>query len=110
MKLVSSQKVKGMFKKYPNLLVETKNIRINGQLRGCSGFIQNKDNGKIIYLTTEPISFTGNTERFQGDGMWGDNNKACMYRTAKTMKDYTGGNNQWCSFESLENNIIAMLN
>jgi hypothetical protein len=109
MKITSSQKVKAMFKPYSNLIVETKNIRINRQLRGCSGFIQNKDNEKIVYLTTEPISYTGNTEAFQGNGLYGDNNKACMYRTAKTMKDYTGGINQWCSLDSLKTSILSAL-
>jgi hypothetical protein len=109
MKITSSQKVKAMFKPYSNLVVETKNIRINGQLRGCSGFIQNNDNGKIVYLTTEPISFTGNTKSFEGNGLYGDNNKAIMYRTAKTTKDYTGGVNQWCSLNSFKNCILSAL-
>jgi len=109
MQITSSQKVKAMFKAHSNLMVETKNIRINGQLRGCSGFIQNTDNGKIVYLTTEQISYTGNTEAFQGNGMWGDENKACMYRTAKTMKDYTGGCNRYCSLDNLEKFVLSLL-
>ena len=32
------------------------NIRINGAMRGCSGYIQNPETHKTIYLTTESTS------------------------------------------------------
>jgi hypothetical protein len=56
--------------------VSLKNISINGDKRGCSGFILLGD--RIVYV---------NTERFGSLGY--------MYRTAKHLKDYTGGVNQW---------------
>ena len=31
-----------------------KAINVNGQKRGCSGFIVNKANDKICYISTEP--------------------------------------------------------
>lgn len=31
------------------------NIRINGRMRGCNGYIKNPHTGKVVYLTTEPV-------------------------------------------------------
>lgn len=36
-----------------NLDISIKNVRINGQLRGCSGFITNSDTGAIAYVNVE---------------------------------------------------------
>ena len=52
-----------------------KNIAINGDKRGCSGFISR--DGAIVYVNTEVL----------GSGY--------LYRTAAHMKDYTGGPNRW---------------
>ena len=71
--------------------VQLKNITINGDKRGCSGFISY--NGKMVYLTTEPLGMMG-----------------MMYRTAKHNKDYHGGVNQWTKdVDNLVNVIIKML-
>ena len=56
--------------------VTLKNIQINGDKRGCSGFIRKGD--AIVYVNTEPCGSLG-----------------YMYRTAAHMKDYTGGVNHW---------------
>jgi hypothetical protein len=56
--------------------VSLKNISINGDKRGCSGFISLGD--RIVYVNTESFGSLG-----------------YMYRTAKHLKDYTGGVNQW---------------
>lgn len=52
-----------------------KNIRVNSDKRGCSGFIQRGD--AIVYVNTEVL----------GGGY--------LYRTAAHMKDYTGGVNRY---------------
>lgn len=57
-----------------------KNIAVNGQKRGCSGFIRNNKNGKILYINTEKSCY----------GPLSDQN---LFRTAKNLKDYTGGYN-----------------
>ena len=59
---------------------------------GCSGFIQNNANGKIVYINTQPL------------------NGKVMYRTAKNLTDYTGGMNQWCYEAEFKNKIIIALN
>lgn len=52
-----------------------KNISVNGDKRGCSGFIQRDD--AIVYVNTEVL----------GGGY--------LYRTAAHMKDYSGGVNRY---------------
>lgn len=96
---ISSQKIKAMFRDC-DFEVLTKNILINGQKRGCSGFIVNKTNNKICYLTTEP---------YFKSGLFGRERNEIMYRTAEHIKDYQGGLNQWCSFRDLKENVKRML-
>ena len=68
-----------------------KNISVNGDKRGCSGFIQRGD--KIVYVNTEPCGSLG-----------------YMYRTAEHLKDYTGGTNLWAKdLPSLVNGINKLL-
>ena len=59
-----------------------RNIRINGNLRGCSGFLENTQTGKFVYINTE-------------DRFYDPDNCAGFYRTATGPKDYTGGRNRW---------------
>lgn len=56
-------------------IVALKNIAVNGDKRGCSGFIKRDD--KIVYVNTEVL----------GGGY--------LYRTAAHLKDYTGGVNRY---------------
>lgn len=91
MNYISSQKVKAMFRGLP-YTVKTHNIDINGQKRGCSGFIVNNITNKICYITTEPY--------FDG-GLFGDKNRTIMMRTAKSLSDYSGGINQWLSVDKI---------
>lgn len=92
---VGSQHVKKMLANLPYEL-KLKNININGQIRGCSGFIINKDTGKICYITTEHFF-----DRGRGCGLFGDPNSAVMMRTAKSEKDFTGGHNEWLAVEKI---------
>lgn len=50
-----------------------KNIAINGVKRGCSGFVVNKDNDRVIYLNTENSVM----------------NLGFMYRFADSITDYS---------------------
>jgi hypothetical protein len=72
--LILSTKLKNRFS--PAHVVNLKNIRVNDDKRGCSGFISLGD--RIVYVNTEPCGSLG-----------------YMYRTAQTTRDYTGGINQW---------------
>lgn len=94
-------RVKNMFKEFDGLEFLLKNIRINGDPRGCSGFIRNTENGKIVYL---------NTEKYKEGGLWGDKNNEIMYRTAPEFRKYSNhGNNQWCSADFLVQKVLLTL-
>lgn len=72
--IILSAKLRNRFAATYN--VQLRNIVINGDKRGCSGFIALGDN--VVYVNTESCGSLG-----------------YMYRTAKHMKDYTGGVNRW---------------
>ena len=73
-----------------------KMIKVNGQVRGCSGFVENAENGKIVYINTEVLPFTGQEYRV-------------LYRTAKHLKDFTGGFNQYATPAKLAEKVIELL-
>lgn len=71
--LILSTKLKNQFPSTHT--VALKNISVNGDKRGCSGFIAH--GGAIVYVNTEVL----------GGGY--------LYRTAAHMKDYSGGVNRY---------------
>lgn len=78
----------------PDLKVELRNIRINGDLRGCSGFITDPDSGAVVYVNTEPTF--GHV-------------REVLYRTAKDNRDYTGGHNRYAAPDQLPHAVINLL-
>lgn len=71
-------------------LVQLKNISVNGNKRGCTGFIQS--GARIVYVNTEVL----------GGGY--------LYRTAQHLKDYTGGTNHYArDLESFAAGINQLL-
>ena len=87
--LILSTKLKNRFS--PAHTVALKNIRVNDEKRGCSGFIQKGD--AIVYVNTEACGSLG-----------------YMYRTAAHLKDYTGGRNMWArDLDSLVAGINQLL-
>lgn len=69
------------------------NIIINGNKRGCSGFIWKND--RYIYINTESIF----------------NENRVLFRTAEHNKDYSGGHNQWSSdYDEAVRRIVKYLN
>ena len=78
--MLLATKLKNMLlKAKPDLIVELKNITINGRKRGCSGFITNPKNGTVVYVNTE--------------GTFGD--IGYLYRYARDNHDYTGYRNHF---------------
>lgn len=76
-------KVKNELKRRDGNPIPTlKNIRVNGDLRGCSGFLTDPITDRTIYLSTEqscgPVS-------------------GFLYRTARNTKDFRGGHNRFGS-------------
>lgn len=69
------------------------NINVNGKKLGCSGFVVNKDNGKVMYVTTDTPKWL-----------------CYMYRRAKSTSDYIGGFNRYASTEAeLVKGVVAGL-
>lgn len=77
-----------------DLTIELRNIRINGDLRGCSGFITDPDSGAVVYVSTEPVF--GQVRQF-------------LYRTAKSNRDYSGGRNRYATPDELPRAVIDLL-
>jgi hypothetical protein len=87
--LILSTKLKNQFS--PAHAVALKNIRVNDDKRGCSGFISL--NGAIVYVNTERCGSLG-----------------YLYRTAEHLKDYTGGPNRFArDMESLVAGVNQLL-
>ncbi|ANA86855.1 hypothetical protein BH772_gp030 [Gordonia phage Bachita] len=78
------------------LVVELRNVRINGVLQGCSGFITNPRDGRIVYVNTDFNHGTMYDQPF--------------YRTAADTKDFRGGRNQIDSnYETLARDMVAFI-
>ena len=87
--MLLSTKLKNQFS--PAHSVALKTISVNGNKRGCSGFISL--NGAIVYVNTEQFGTLG-----------------YLYRTAEHLKDYTGGVNKHASsLESLVSGVNQLL-
>lgn len=101
MNIILSTKLKNGIEKQNqnlNLKYHLRNISINGVKKGCSGFIENVDNGKIIYITTEICGYV-------------PLEKKTMFRFAENLKDYggKGGFNQWVNTDELFPTLIKNL-
>jgi hypothetical protein len=61
-------------------LKNVKDVKINGNTVGCSGFIGTARG--LVYINTD-------------GGICGNKGQAFIYRTATGLRDYAGGANQW---------------
>lgn len=79
----------------PDLEIELRNVRINGQLQGCSGFVTSPATGKIAYVNTDC-----NHGRSVGNA---------YYRTAESTRDFRGGPNKFASYGDLPRAVVELL-
>ena len=94
-KPVSMTIVKNRLKKIaPHIEPHLSNVRINGHVHGCSGFLRNPDTGAIVYISTDLNHGTS---------------RQAMYRTAEHLKDYRGGRNHFCDFDEITERALEML-
>ena len=77
-------------------LTKLKNVRVNGELMGASGFVTNPANGAIVYV---------NTDHNHGTSM--DN---ALYRRAQHLRDFTGERNNFASYADLPQEVVDLLN
>lgn len=78
----------------PTLAVNLRNVSVNGVKFGCTGFITDLKTGRIVYVNTDHNHHTNTT---------------ALYRTARDSKDYTGGPNNFASYEDLAESAVALL-
>ena len=84
--VVSMTKIKNALKRsHPELTPHLRNIRVNGQLQGCSGFIEDTARGRIVYISTDVCHGT---------------TRDAYYRNASNLKDYRGGRNRFCPLDA----------
>ena len=84
---ISMTKVKNLLKKMAGYsAVNISNIRVNGLLIGCSGFIHKDGSDRIVYFNTEYATSPGR------------NYGRILYRHAEGDNDHIGGVNRYCTF------------
>lgn len=82
---ITSIKLRNRLKKdHPDLKAELKPIRVNGQMRGCSGFISDPVTDRVAYVQTEPSVY---------------NNLGILCRQAASTSDYAS--------HGFRNNFVA---
>lgn len=94
-KPVSMTIIKNRLKKIGSTAVpHLRNIRINGHNHGCSGFLEDPDTGRLVYLSTDLNHGTS---------------RQAMYRTAEHLKDFSGGRNHFCDFDEITECALELL-
>lgn len=76
------------------LIVSLSNIRVNGVLFGCSGFITDPRTGKHVYIRADHNHQTMSR---------------ALFRTAKDTLDYTGGHNNFATYDLLAESAVFLL-
>jgi hypothetical protein len=84
-----------LLKLQPDLVVKLRNVRINGALMGCSGFVIDPGSGRIVYVNTDHNHGTRPNDAF--------------YRTAESDSDYTGGRNRFSTYDELPSKVVELL-
>lgn len=80
-----------------NLEFLLRTITVNGDKRGCSGFIRNPANDAVVYVNTERPVYCA-LENY-------------MYRYADAVYDYRGYRNRWAdTLDELAQGIAEILN
>ncbi len=80
----------------PNYQPKLRNVVVNGQKRGCSGFVSNPENGKTVYVNTESSCY----QPLSGKA---------LVRYAKSDTDYSGSHNEFVPVERTAEAICKML-
>jgi hypothetical protein len=95
MPLLATKLKKALNEIRPGLDYHIKNNKINGRNIGCSGFVEDKGTGLIVYLTTDENTI---------------GKEAYMCRFAESLKDFVGKQNHWTTgLEELVKEVNSML-
>jgi len=80
----------------PDYECHLRNINVNGQKRGCSGFVVNPENGRVVYVDTESSVYEPLANQ-------------SLIRYAEHTRDYRGGQNNYCPTDNTAQAIHKML-
>ena len=78
----------------PGLEVELRNVRINGVLQGCTGFVTDPGTGRVVYVSTDRNHGTVSQ---------------ALVRVAQHTRDYTGGPNHFVGFGATAHAVVDLL-
>lgn len=76
------------------LTVQLKNVTVNGEKMGCSGFVTDPGTGRIIYINTDHNHST---------------NHRALFRVALHDKDFRGGINHFAEYGELAEEAVDLL-
>jgi len=76
------------------LAVKLRNVTVNGAKFGCTGFVTDMQSGRVVYVNTDHNHHI---------------NTQALYRTARDSKDYTGGPNNFASYDELAAAVVALV-
>jgi len=94
---ISMTKVKNLLKKGVYAIENAHNTRVNGQLRGCFGFVRRTDGNRYVYFDTEGSSYGPLADKI-------------LVRYAASAKDYTGERNifiDWADFGKVIDEMLG---
>lgn len=95
--LITSRKLRSRVKKLDDtLIINVKDISVNGVKRGCSGFITDSSSGNVVYINTEGSEYGPLTDKI-------------MYRKARDIKDYSGGRNIWAHHSTAIHEMVEFI-
>lgn len=77
-----------------DLTVQLKNVAVNGEKMGCSGFITDPGTGRTVYINTDHNHKT---------------NHRALFRPARDIKDFSGGKNQFAEYSELAESALDLL-
>jgi hypothetical protein len=79
----------------PDLQVQLRNISVNGNKMGCSGFITDPGTGRVVYVNTD-----------HNNGAIADRTH---FRVARDTKDYRGGINHFSDYAGVAKGAAELL-
>lgn len=93
--VTSMTKVKNQLKTHhPDIIPKLSNVRVNGQMQGCSGFLTDPATGRVVYLSTD-VNHGTVTE--------------ALYRIAAHDRDFSGGTNHFCDPGEIVTHAMTLL-
>jgi len=89
-----------MYRTYINKMAKKEGLQLVSWNRGhfyCSGFLKNANTGKLAYFSCSDVRFLSRE--------WLNN---ILIRTAQHDKDYTGGQNNFCSLDNMAKSALNL--